>query len=184
MTTFKEHVWQRRHSGLVNTTFHFPTFKEGGRVHAYYNKARMDYRQENLLQARLNKFAVAAIDRDSVIIDLAYLIAGLVTITQSRLVHRMLQGVEHTDPTEWSNSHLSIGDKFVLTVQQAVSIFKSCSLFLFNDYFVIHFEYGSSTFYTIECTGFVPKWFSLHIRIICCLRTARSHTDYISTILI
>ena len=70
----------------------------------------MDYRRENLLQARLNKFAVAAIDRDSVIIDLAYLIAGLVTITQSRLVHRMLQGVKHTDPTEWSNSHLSIGD--------------------------------------------------------------------------
>ena len=102
MTTFKEHVWQRRHSGLVNTTFHFPTFKEGGRLHAYYNKARMDYRQENLLQARLNKFAVAAIDRDSVTIDLVYLIAGSVTITQSRLVHRLLQGVDHTAPLEVS----------------------------------------------------------------------------------
>ena len=89
----------------------------------------MDYRRENLLQARLNKFAVAAIDRDSVIIDLAYLIAGLVTITQSRLVHRMLQGVEHTDPTEWSNSHLSIGDKFMLTVLRAIdSFFGQCSV--------------------------------------------------------
>ena len=37
---------------------------------------------------------------------LAYLIAGLVTTTRFRLVHRMLQGVEHTDPTEWSTSHL------------------------------------------------------------------------------
>ena len=43
------------------------------------------------------------IDRDSAIIDLAYLFAGLVTITQFCLVHRILQGVEHTDPTEWSN---------------------------------------------------------------------------------
>ena len=40
------------------------------------------------------------INRDSAITDLAYLIAGLVTITPSRLVHRMLQGVEHTDPTQ------------------------------------------------------------------------------------
>ena len=46
------------------------------------------------------------IKRDSAIIDLAYLFTGLVTITQSRLVHRMLQGEEHTDPTEWSSSHL------------------------------------------------------------------------------
>ena len=66
----------------------------------------MDYHRENLLQACLNKFAVAAIDRDSVIIHLAYLFAGLVTITQSHLVHHMFQGVERTDPTEWSNSRL------------------------------------------------------------------------------
>ena len=51
-------------------------------------------------------------------IDLAYLIAGLVTITQSSLVHRMLQGVKHTDPMERGNSHLSIGDKLVLAVQE------------------------------------------------------------------
>ena len=95
-----------QHSGLVNMTFHFPTFEDKGRLHAYHNKVRMDYCRENLLQACLNKFAMVVIDRDSVIIDLAYLFAGLVTITQPRLVHHMLQGVEHTDPTKWSNSHL------------------------------------------------------------------------------
>ena len=45
-------------------------------------------------------------ERDSAITDFAYLLAGLVTITQFCLVHRVLQGVEHTDPTEWSSSHL------------------------------------------------------------------------------
>ena len=115
----------------------------------------MDYRWENLLQALLNKFAVIAINRDSVITDLAYLIAG--SITQSRLVHCMLQEVEHTDPTEWSNSHLLHWRQIVLTVRQTVSLFKGCSLFFFNDYFVIHFADGSATFYTVECTGFVPK---------------------------
>ena len=118
-------------------------------------KARMDYRWENLLQALLNKFAVISINRDSVITDLAYLIAG--SITQSRLVHCMLQEVEHTDPTEWSNSHLLHWRQIVLTVRQTVSLFKGCSLFFFNDYFVINFADGSATFYTVECTGFVPK---------------------------
>ena len=74
------------------------------------------------------------IDRDSAIIDLAYLFAGLVAITQSRLVHRILQGVEHTDPTEWSNSHRSIGDKFMMAVWRIVSLFKSCS----NDNLILH----------------------------------------------
>ena len=122
------------------TTFHFLLFEDKERLHVYHNKARMDYRLENLLQARLNKFAVAAINRDSVIIDLAYLIAGLVTITQSRLVHCMLQGVKHTDPTEWGNSHLSIGDKFVLAVWWTVSIFKGCSLISFQWLFCHTFQ--------------------------------------------
>ena len=52
-------------------------FEDKGRLYAYHNKARMDYRRENLLQVSVNKFAVAAIDRDSAIMDLAYLIAGL-----------------------------------------------------------------------------------------------------------
>ena len=83
-----------------------PTFEDNGTLHAYHNKVKIDYRWEYLLQARLNEFAVTAIDRDSVIIDLDYLINGSVAITRSRLVHRMLQGVEHTNPTEWSNSRL------------------------------------------------------------------------------
>ena len=70
-------------------------------------ESREDCCQDNLYQANLSEIAA---DRNrvesSAIADLAYLIAGLVTITQFRLVHRILQGVEHTDPTEWSNSHL------------------------------------------------------------------------------
>ena len=46
------------------------------------------------------------IGQDSAIIDLGYLLAGLVTITQFHLVHRVPQGVEHTNPAEWSSSHL------------------------------------------------------------------------------
>ena len=87
-------------------TFNFLLFEGKGRLHAYHDKAMIDYRWENLFQACLNEFAVTEIDRDSVIIDLDYLFAGLVTITLSCLVHCMLQGVKHTDPTAWSNSHL------------------------------------------------------------------------------
>ena len=71
------------------------------------------------------------IDQDSAIIDLAYLFTGLVTIAQSRLVHRILQGVEHTDPTEWSNSHRSIEDKFVVAVWWTVCLSIGCSLLSF-----------------------------------------------------
>ena len=70
-------------------------------------ESREDYCRDNLYQENLSKIVV---DRNrvesSVIADLAYLIAGLVTTTQFHVVHRMLQGVEHTDPTEWSTSHL------------------------------------------------------------------------------
>ena len=131
--TFIDHVRQRRHFGLVNTTFHFPTFEDKGRLHAYHNKARIDYHRENLFQACLNEFAVTEIDRDSVIIDLAYLFAGLVTITQSRLVHRMFQGVEHTDPTEWSNSHLLHWRQIYIGCSTTtVSLFKGRSLLSFQ----------------------------------------------------
>ena len=91
---------------LLWSTRHFIFLLLRAREGYYYNKIRIDYHRENLFQACLNEFAVIEIDQDSVIIDLAYLFAGLVTITQSRLVHCMLQGVEHTDPTEWSSSHL------------------------------------------------------------------------------
>ena len=78
---------------------------------------REDCRQDHLYQIRLRE---AASDRNRVEItttaDLAYLITGLITNTQFHLVHRILQGVEHTDPTEWSTLHLSIRDKFMLTI--------------------------------------------------------------------
>ena len=72
------------------------------------------------------------IDRDSAIINLAYLIAGLVTITQSRLVHRMLQGVEHTDPMEWSNSHLLHWRQIHTGCSTNSQFFNGCSSFLFS----------------------------------------------------
>ena len=70
-------------------------------------ESREDYHQDHLYQMRLRE---AASDRNRVessdISDFAYLITGLITIIQSCLVHLILQGVEHTVPTEWSNSHL------------------------------------------------------------------------------
>ena len=90
------------------TTFDFSYFlrtREG--YMPTITESREDCCQDNLYQANLSEIAA---DRNrvesSAIADLAYLIAGLVTTTQFRLVHRMLQGVEHTDPTEWSTSHL------------------------------------------------------------------------------
>ena len=70
-------------------------------------ESREDYRWDNLYQENLSETA-ANRNRveSSAIADLTYLIAGLVTTTQFRQVHHMLQGVEHTDLTEWSNSHL------------------------------------------------------------------------------
>ena len=88
-------------------------------------ESREDHCRDNLYQTRLSE-TVADRDRveGSAIADLAYLIAGLIPVTQSRLVHHILQGVEHTDPTEWSNSHRSIGDKFVAAVRRTASLFK------------------------------------------------------------
>ena len=46
---------------LVNTTLHFPTFEDKGRLHAYHNKIRIDHCRDNPFQARLSEIAV---DRD------------------------------------------------------------------------------------------------------------------------
>ena len=77
------------------------------------------------------RLPLIGINRDSAIIDLAYLFAGLVTITQSRLVHRVLQGVEHTDPTEWSNSHLLRWKQIHIACSANSQFLKGCPLFLF-----------------------------------------------------
>ena len=58
----------------------------------------------------------------------------------------MLQGVEHTDPTEWSNSHLSIGDKFMLTVLRQLILFRTMFCF-FSDGSAHFISDGSATFY-------------------------------------
>ena len=80
-TTFTDHVRQRWHFSLVETTFHIPTFEDKGRLHAYHNKIKIDRCLGNPFQACLSEIAL---DRDrlsSAIIDLAYLFTGLVTIT-------------------------------------------------------------------------------------------------------
>ena len=41
-TTFIDRVKQRRHFGLIETTFHIPTFEDKGRLHAYHNKIKID----------------------------------------------------------------------------------------------------------------------------------------------
>ena len=82
------------------------------------------------------------------------------TVAQSPLVHRMLQGVEHTDPTGWSNSHLSIGDKFVIAVRRTARLCIRCSLFSFNDSFSHLCGGGSATFILFKDTESVKVWFS------------------------
>ena len=120
------------------------------------------------------------IDRDFAIIDLAYLFTGLVTIAQSRLVHRILQGVEHTDPTEWSNSHLSIGDKFVMAVRRTACLFIRCSLFLPTIILVIYVVTAPQHSYYLKVPNPSKYGSQLCIHIMCCLRTAYSYISYIS----
>ena len=136
---------------------HMPTITE----------SREDCCQDNLHQANLIETAT---DRNRVVespamVDLAYLIAGLVTTTQFRLVHRMLQGVEHTDPTEWSTSHLSIRDKLYqlfyerLILQEVVFHFQSAPQhFIFRRLRHISFSNGYATFHFIDGMGFILKW--------------------------
>ena len=60
-TTFIDHVKQRRHFGLIETTFHIPTFEDKGRLHAYHNKIKIDRCRGNPFQACLSEIAI---DRD------------------------------------------------------------------------------------------------------------------------
>ena len=93
--TFIDHVKQRRHFMFLllrTREGYMPTITKSGLIAAGEIPFKHAWARLPLIE----------IDRDSAIINLAYLFAGLVTIAQSRLVHRILQGVEHTDPTKWS----------------------------------------------------------------------------------
>ena len=145
----------------------FPTFWGQGKVTSPpWRQSGEDCCRDHPHQASLIETVV---DRNrveiSVIADLAYSIAGLVTTTQFRLVHRMLQGVEHTDPTEWSTSHLSIRDKLYqlfyerLILQEVVFHFQSAPQhFIFRRLRHISFSNGSATFHFIDGMGFILKW--------------------------
>ena len=116
------------------------------------------------------------IERDSAIIDLAYLFAGLVTITQFRLVHCILQGVEHTDPTEWSNSQCSIGDEFVMAVRRTASLSlpRAVHYFLFNNKLVIHMVTAPQHSYNLKALNLSRNGSQLHILITCCFANSSS----------
>ena len=108
------------------------------------------------------------IDWDSAIIDLVYLFAGLVTITQSRLVQRMLQGVEHTDPTEWSNSYLLHWRQICIGCLTNSQSFQGLSTISFQRSFSHSFKDGSATFHIINALNTFKKWLSLCTHIMCC----------------
>ena len=93
----------------VQTIFGFSYFlRTGEGCMPTITESREDYCWDNLYQANMSEIAANRNRVESfAMADLAYLIAGLVTTTQFHVVHRMLQGMEHTDPTEWSTSHLS-----------------------------------------------------------------------------
>ena len=99
----------------------------------------------------------AASDRNRVessdISDFAYLFTGLITITQSCLVHLILQGVEHTDPTEWSNSHLFHKRQIHADCSTNSQFSKAAHSFSFRQWFsiyprIFHFEMAPQHFTT------------------------------------
>ena len=124
------------------------------------------------------RLPLIGIDRDPAIVDLAYLFAGLVTITQSCLVHCMLQGVEHTDPTEWSNSHRSIGDKFVMAVRRTFGSFQRP--FTIFRHLVIRMMMAPQHSNNPKALSLSRNGSQQYIRITYCLQTAYTYNNYIS----
>ena len=103
---FQSHIRQRRLS-LEEYDISFSYFlrtREG--CMSTITKSRLITARTISIKRAWARLPLIGIEQDSAITDFAYLLAGLVTITQFCLVHRVLQGVEHTDPTEWSSSHL------------------------------------------------------------------------------
>ena len=103
---FQSHVRQWRLSlWEYNISFSYFLRKREGYMSTITKSGLITARTFSIKRASA-RLPPIGIERDSAIINLAYLIAGLVAITQSCLVHHVLQGVEHTDLTGWSSSHL------------------------------------------------------------------------------
>ena len=91
------------------------------------------------------------------------------TVAQSPLVHRMLQGVEHTDPTGWSNSHLFIGDKQYWLFNEQLVFFIHCSLlFCQTIILVIHVVTAPQHSYYLMVQNPSKYGSQLCIHITCC----------------
>ena len=146
MTTFRNHVRQRR---LFPWALHFIFLllrtREG-----YMSTIT----KSGPLTAKTIPFKHAwaslpstGIKGDSAIINLACSFAGSVTITQSRLVPCILQGVEYTDPMEWSNSHLLHWRQIHTDCLTNSQLFKGCHFFSLERWFSHFIWDGSATFH-------------------------------------
>ena len=93
------------------------------------------------------RLPLIGIERYSAIIDLAYLIGGLVVIIQSRPVHRVLQRVGHTDLTGLVNSHLFHWSQIHAWLFDKYQSFIDCFYFSFERWLVIFILDGSATFH-------------------------------------
>ena len=138
-------------------------------------KLRLSYSEETLFKQASARLPPMELDRNSAIIDLAFSFTGLVytvhcTVTQSCLAHCILQGVEHNSPTGWSDSHLSIGDKYVWLFDEQLLFSITCSIILYDN----SVTYVSKTSVTLTTFQIHKIWLST-IYTFAVLRTARSH---------
>ena len=105
---------------LAKTTFHNPNFEDKGRTHVCHNKIKIEFFRGNSVQVCLSEVATDINRSKSCYNRLGLLICWIgvhCTVAQSPL-SRIFQEVEYTSPTGWSNSHLSIEDKYALAVWQ------------------------------------------------------------------
>ena len=90
--------------------------------------------------------------------------------TQSRLAHHILQGVEYASPTGWSDSHLSIGDKYVWLFNEQLLFSITCLTTLYDNS-VTYISKNSVTFTTFQMHKIrLSTMYTFAV-----LRTARSH---------
>ena len=157
----------------MKTTFCFPNFEDKGRTHVYHNKIKIELFRGNSVQASFSKVATDGTRpkfRYNRLGLFIYWVGVHCTVTQSCLAHCILQGVEHTSPTGWSDSHLSIGDKYVWLFDEQLLFSITCSIILYDN----SVTYVSKTSVTLTTFQIHKIWLST-IYTFAVLRTARSH---------
>ena len=135
-------VWSTRH-------FIFLILRTREGLHAYHNKIKIDHCRGNPFQACLSKIPNNRDWPRFCYKPLGLFIYWIGHNYPARLVHRILQGVEHTDPTEWSNSPFhwrQIHDGCSTNSQSFSRVF---TIFLFNNNFSHSYGDSSATFHII-----------------------------------